>query len=221
MLLIKNGRVVDPVTNTDRKLDVLVDGAVITEVEQQIDPEACREKYGTDDVCVIDAEGLVVAPGLVDTHVHFRDPGFTYKEDIETGAEAAAYGGFTTVICMANTKPAVDNVETLEYIQRKGETTGIHVIQTATVTKDLKGKELVDMELLAEHGVKGRKVHPVIVRPALARRLAHQRLQLGIAARFAEVHIVDFGQPVEVQELVIDAVFQAVVALRDQPGHLH
>lgn len=72
MLLIKNGRVVDPVTNTDRKLDVLVDGAVITEVEQQIDPEACREKYGTDDVCVIDAEGLVVAPGLVDTHVHFE-----------------------------------------------------------------------------------------------------------------------------------------------------
>ena len=81
--------------------------------------------------------------------------GFTYKEDIETGAEAAAYGGFTTVICMANTKPAVDNVETLEYIQRKGETTGIHVIQTATVTKDLKGKELVDMELLAEHGAAG------------------------------------------------------------------
>lgn len=155
MLLIKNGRVVDPVTNTDRKLDVLVDGEVITEVEQQIDPEACREKYGTDDVCVIDAKGLVVAPGLVDTHVHFRDPGFTYKEDIETGAEAAAYGGFTTVICMANTKPAVDNVETLEYIQRKGETTGIHVIQTATVTKDLKGKELVDMELLAEHGAAG------------------------------------------------------------------
>lgn len=84
MLLIKNGRVVDPVTNTDRKLDVLVDGAVITEVEQQIDLEVCREKYGTDDVRVIDAEGLVVAPGLVDTHVHFRDPGFTYKEDIET-----------------------------------------------------------------------------------------------------------------------------------------
>lgn len=155
MLLIKNGRVVDPVTNTDRKLDVLVNGAVIAETADLIDVDMCREKYGTDDVRVIDAEGLVVAPGLVDTHVHFRDPGFTYKEDIETGAEAAAYGGFTTVICMANTKPAVDNVETLEYIQRKGETTGIHVIQTATVTKDLKGKELVDMELLAEHGAAG------------------------------------------------------------------
>ena len=155
MLLIKNGRVVDPVTNTDRKLDVLVDGAVITEVEQQIDPEACREKYGTDDICVIDAEGLVVAPGLVDTHVHFRDPGFTYKEDIITGAAAAAKGGFTSVVCMANTKPAVDNIETLEYIQKKGETTGIHVLQTASVTKELKGVELVDMEALANAGAVG------------------------------------------------------------------
>lgn len=124
MLLIKNGRVVDPVTNTDRKLDVLVDGAVIAETADLIDVDMCREKYGTEDVRVIDAEGLVVAPGLVDTHVHFRDPGFTYKEDIETGAEAAAYGGFTTVICMANTKPAVDNVETLEYIQKKGKRPG-------------------------------------------------------------------------------------------------
>ena len=92
MLLIKNGRVVDPVTNTDRKLDVLVDGAVIAETADLIDVDMCREKYGTEDVRVIDAEGLVVAPGLVDTHVHFRDPGFTYKEDIETGAEAAAFG---------------------------------------------------------------------------------------------------------------------------------
>ena len=134
MLLIKTGRVVDPVTNTDRKLDVLVDGAVITEVEQQIDPEACREKYGTDDVCGIDAEGLGVAPGLGDTHVHFRDPGFTNNEALITGEAAAAKGGFTSVVCMANTKPAVDNIETLEYIQKKGETTGIHVLQTAAVT---------------------------------------------------------------------------------------
>ena len=87
---------------------------------------------------IINAEGLIVAPGLMDTHVHFRDPGFTYKEDIITGAAAAAKGGFTSVVCMANTKPAVDNIETLEYIQKKGETTGIHVLQTASVTKELK-----------------------------------------------------------------------------------
>ena len=85
---------------------------------------------------VINAEGLIVAPGLMDTHVHFRDPGFTYKEDIITGAAAAAKGGFTSVVCMANTKPAVDNIETLEYIQKKGETTGIHVLQTESITKE-------------------------------------------------------------------------------------
>ena len=109
----------------------------------------------SDSIKIIDADGMIVAPGLVDTHVHFRDPGFTYKEDIITGAAAAARGGFTTVVCMANTKPAVDNVETLQYIQKKGETTGIHVMQTATVTKDLKGTELVDMEALADAGAAG------------------------------------------------------------------
>ncbi len=82
--------------------------------------------------------GLVVAPGLMDTHVHFRDPGFTYKEDIITGAAAAARGGFTSVVCMANTKPAVDNIETLEYIQKKGKTAGIHVMQTAACNQGIK-----------------------------------------------------------------------------------
>lgn len=147
MLLIKNARVVDPVSQTDEPLDVLVDGKVIKEVAKTI--------AATDAMQVIDATGLVLAPGLVDTHVHFRDPGFTYKEDIETGARAAARGGFTTVICMANTKPAVDNLETLKYIQEKGEKTGIHVLQTATVTKELKGRELVDMEALANAGAAG------------------------------------------------------------------
>ena len=91
----------------------------------------------------------------MDTHVHFRDPGFTYKEDINTGAAAAARGGFTMVVCMANTKPAVDNLDTLKYIQEKGAKTGIHVVQTATVTKELAGKELVDMNGLAAAGAAG------------------------------------------------------------------
>ena len=104
---------------------------------------------------VIDASGLVAAPGLVDVHVHFRDPGFTYKEDIHTGAAAAARGGFTTVVCMANTKPPVDNVETLEYILNEGKKTGIHVLQAAAVSKGLKGKELTDMAQLKAHGAVG------------------------------------------------------------------
>lgn len=157
MLLIKYGRVVDSVTKTDKKLDVLIEENIITKVAENIDVEEIAASSGVkpSDIQVIDASGLIVAPGLVDTHVHFRDPGFTYKEDIYTGAEAAAYGGFTTVICMANTKPAVDTVETLQYIQKKGEETGIHILQTATVTKDLKGKELVDMDVLAANGAAG------------------------------------------------------------------
>ena len=149
MILIKNGRVLDPVTQTDQVMDVLLGEEGILRAEEKI------EDLTEAEVQVIDACGLVVAPGLVDTHVHFRDPGYTYKEDIETGAAASARGGFTTVVCMANTKPAVDNLETLEYIQKKGEATKIHVLQDATITKDLKGKELVDMEELAAAGAAG------------------------------------------------------------------
>ncbi len=150
MLLIKNGRVVDPVSNTDKVMDVLIDNGTIIQTGDDISKD-----INSNDVEIIDATGLVVAPGLVDTHVHFRDPGFTYKEDINSGASSAAKGGFTMVVCMANTKPAVDNIETLQYIQEKGEKTGIHVLQTATITKGLAGKELVDMKTLAEHGAAG------------------------------------------------------------------
>lgn len=148
-IFIKNGRVVDSVTGTDEIMNIIIKDNIIEEVGHDISIDE------TDNVTVIDATGLVVAPGLMDTHVHFRDPGFTYKEDIITGAAAAARGGFTSVVCMANTKPAVDNIETLDYIQKKGETTGIHVMQTAAVTKELKGTELVDMDALADAGAVG------------------------------------------------------------------
>lgn len=148
-MFIKNGRVVDSVTGTDEIMNIIIKDNIIEEVGHDISIDE------TDNVTVIDATGLVVASGLMDTHVHFRDPGFTYKEDIITGAAAAARGGFTSVVCMANTKPAVDNIETLDYIQKKGETTGIHVMQTAAVTKELKGTELVDMDALADAGAVG------------------------------------------------------------------
>ena len=159
MILIKNGRIVDPVTETDAVHDILIADRKILSIEDEITAEDTKKYIGEAIIDtaleIIDAEGLVVAPGLVDAHVHFRDPGFTYKEDIYTGAAAAARGGVTTVICMANTKPAVDNVDTLHYIQQKGEETGINVLQTATVTKGMQGKELVDMELLASEGAAG------------------------------------------------------------------
>lgn len=153
-ILIKNGHVVDPVSGTDEVIDVFIRNNIIEKIGHDINVDDLNPA-DSDSIKIIDADGMIVAPGLVDTHVHFRDPGFTYKEDIITGAAAAARGGFTTVVCMANTKPAVDNVETLQYIQKKGETTGIHVMQTATVTKDLKGTELVDMEALADAGAAG------------------------------------------------------------------
>ena len=150
MILIKNGRIVDPVRQFDNIADILIDGKTIVKVGKNLEYDE-----NDNNLRVIDAGGLVVAPGLVDAHVHFRDPGFTYKEDIETGAKAAAKGGFTMVVCMANTKPAVDNVETLQYIQDKAAKTGIHILQASTITKGLHGKELVDMETMADAGACG------------------------------------------------------------------
>ena len=161
MLLIKNGRVVDPVTGTDEVLDVLIEDGRIVKVEKNLNCESEKAPVRSStegmegESRIIDATGLVVAPGLMDAHVHFRDPGFTYKEDIITGAAAAAKGGFTTVVCMANTKPVVDNVDTLKYVLEKGNTTGIHVLSAAAVTKGLGGSEMVDMETLAKAGAAG------------------------------------------------------------------
>lgn len=150
MILIKNGRIVDPVRQFDDIADILIDGKTIVKVGKNLEFDE-----NDSNLRVIDASGLVAAPGLVDAHVHFRDPGFTYKEDIETGAKAAAKGGFTMVVCMANTKPAVDNLETLKYIQDKAAKTGIHILQASTITKGLQGKEMVDMDAMANAGACG------------------------------------------------------------------
>ena len=150
MLVIKGGRIVDPGRQIDAVGDVWLDGGKIKKVVlggENLDS-------GTD-VQVIDASGKVVAPGLVDVHVHFRDPGFTYKEDIHTGAAAAAKGGFTTVVLMANTKPIVDNAETLNYVLEEGRKTGIHVLSTAAVSVGFKGQELTDMKALKAAGAAG------------------------------------------------------------------
>lgn len=150
MILIKNGRIVDPVRQFDDVADILIEGKNIVKVGKNLEFDE-----NDSNLRVIDASGLVAAPGLMDAHVHFRDPGFTYKEDIETGAKAAAKGGFTMVVCMANTKPAVDNLETLKYIQDKAAKTGIHILQASTITKGLQGKELVDMDAMAKVGACG------------------------------------------------------------------
>jgi dihydroorotase len=107
------------------------------------------------DVEIIDATGLAAMPGLIDVHSHFRDPGFEYKEDILTGAKAAAAGGYTTVVLMCNTKPTVDNVETLTYVLEKGKKTDIKVESCGSVTYGLKGEELTDFDALIKAGAVG------------------------------------------------------------------
>lgn len=146
-ILIKNGHVVDPVTKTDAVKDVLIVDSKIERVADEIAAKGDEE--------VIDAKGLTLAPGLMDAHVHFRDPGFTAKEDIHTGAKAAARGGVTRVVMMANTNPHIDNFDTLKYVLDKGRETGIKVLTCANVTMGMKGKEIVDMEGLADAGAAG------------------------------------------------------------------
>ncbi|MCD8082683.1 MAG: dihydroorotase [Clostridiales bacterium] len=161
MLYIKNGRVLDPKTGTDGVMDLIVDQGRIVAMGADLAGEG-RPVSGTQmsagdasGLTVIDADGMMVAPGLIDVHVHFRDPGFTYKEDIQSGAKAAAAGGFTTVIMMGNTRPPVDNVETLEYVIREGKKAAIHVLPCANISMGMKGQELTDMETLKAHGAVG------------------------------------------------------------------
>lgn len=154
MLLLENGYLIDPASGTEGYRDILIDGDRIFRIMPQgaMRQEAAGHAGGAE---IVDLNGQCVAPGLVDVHVHFRDPGFTYKEDICTGARAAARGGFTSVVLMANTRPAVDDTETLRYVIDKGRKTGIHVYTCANVTKGLGGKELTDMETLSTHGAVG------------------------------------------------------------------
>jgi len=145
-MLIKNGFLINPSTNTEELADIRVENGLICEIGQLT---ANKNEE------VMDISGLTIAPGLIDTHIHFRDPGFTYKEDLHTGSLAAAKGGFTSVICMANTKPVVDNVETLTDILERAKSEDIHIYQTTAITKGLGGKEMNDLEALKNAGACG------------------------------------------------------------------
>ena len=145
-MLIKGGRVIDPSSGTDRVTDIYIKNGEIELIGDGGDL--------TDDE-VIDATGLIVAPGLVDVHVHFRDPGQTGKETLHTGAKAAAAGGYTSVVCMANTLPAVDTADTLRDILDRASEERIHIYQTAALTVGREGRELVDMEELHRKGAAG------------------------------------------------------------------
>lgn len=185
MLLIENGYMIDPKSGREGNFDILTEDGRIKRIGRKLRQEltaAERKKCR-----VLDAEGLLVAPGLVDVHVHFRDPGFTHKEDILTGARAAARGGVTTVVLMANTKPTVDTEETLRYVLDKGGTTDIHVETCANVTLGMKGQELVDMDMLAAAGAVGFTDDGIpIMDAAIVRAAMEKAAQLDMPVSFHE-----------------------------------
>ena len=147
MIILKSGTMIDPKSEFIGKRDIAIEGERIVKIAEDIPV--------TETDTVYDCTDKYIGPGLVDVHVHFRDPGFTYKEDILSGAKAAAKGGVTSVILMANTKPAVDNAETIQYIIEKGKQTGLHIYTCANVTKGMQGKELNDFDSLLEAGAIG------------------------------------------------------------------
>ena len=144
-LLIKGGYIVDPSQNFEGMADLLIEDGKIFKVEKNIAPSGEEE--------VIDARSMVVSPAFVDPHAHLRDPGFTYKEDIESGSRAAVFGGFTAVVSMPNTYPETDNPAIIEYQRLKAEKVGlIRLFPAGAITKGRKGKELTEFGALKEAG---------------------------------------------------------------------
>lgn len=143
-ILIKNGHVIDPANKIDEELDILIDGKKIIEVKKNITETSDKE---------IDAKGKYVVPGLIDMHVHLREPGYEYKEDIVSGTKAAVMGGVTSVLCMPNTNPVCDNKAVVSYIISKAQKEGYaNVFPVGTISKGMQGKELSEMGDLKDAG---------------------------------------------------------------------
>lgn len=144
-LIIKNGRVIDPENKIDGRFDLVIENGLIAEIGKKITDSKTAEQ--------IDAKGAIVAPGFIDLHVHFREPGFEYKETILTGSQAAAAGGFSSVCCMANTNPVNDNGAVTSSIIKKAKEAGlVNVFPIGAVTKNLEGKELAEIGELKSQG---------------------------------------------------------------------
>jgi len=136
-LLIKNGHIIDAKTGLDKVSDILIEDGTVAQIENEIDSTGCE---------IIEAKGMYVIPGLVDAHCHLRDPGFEYKEDIESGTRSAAKGGFTSIACMPNTNPVLDNEAMIMYVLNKAKSDGIvNVYPIGAVSKGLKGEELSEI----------------------------------------------------------------------------
>ena len=168
-VVIKNGHVIDPASNTSAPLDVLIIGDRIARIGTDL--------RGSE---VLDATGCIVCPGLVDIHVHFREPGFESKETIATGSRAAARGGVTSVVTMPNTKPPIDNAGMIEFCNRRArETACIKVWPSAAATKGREGVEMTDIVHYAmPYGVLGLAVHKLVVAKKLEQIFEFRRRKL-------------------------------------------
>lgn len=145
LLLIQKGTVINPADQTETVADVLVEDGIIKKI-------APKQKVKADRV--VDASGCYVMPGFIDMHVHLRDPGQEHKETVETGARAAACGGFTTIVAMPNTKPVVDNADVVNYVHNKASDMRlVNILQTGAVTRGQRGEELSDIEAMVEAGI--------------------------------------------------------------------
>ena len=145
-IIIHNGRVIDPANRRDKRADLVIVDGRITEKSAIRDPRSAIEE--------IDASGLIVAPGLIDMHVHLREPGFGHKETIESGARAAAAGGFTTIVCMPNTSPVADTPSTIAWIKERAAAAAcVNVLPTGAISKNISGEELGPIGSLAQAGV--------------------------------------------------------------------
>jgi dihydroorotase len=143
-LLIKGGKVIDPANDINDIMDVLIQDGRIKEVGQDL---------ADGDAEVIDAQGKLVCPGFIDMHVHLREPGFEYKEDIASGTRAAAAGGFTTICCMPNTDPVIDNATVASFVRERARKSGVvNVLPIGSISKRQEGKELSEMAELVEAG---------------------------------------------------------------------
>ncbi|MEW6455239.1 MAG: dihydroorotase [Acidobacteriota bacterium] len=169
-LLIKNGRLIDPCSNIDDTLDILIEDGKIKEIKEKIQDKEAE---------VIDATRLVVCPGFIDIHTHLREPGREDEETIESGSQAAAAGGFTSICCMANTEPPNDKKEVTEFILRRSKEIGIvNVFPVASVTKGLKGEEITEMAELKENGAVAFSDDGVSVKDSLVLRRAMEWIKM-------------------------------------------
>jgi len=151
--IIRNGRIIDPTNKRDEIADLYISNGKIARSKSEIRAELTR-RSGKSEIKEIDAKGLIVAPGLIDMHVHLREPGFSHKETIESGARAAAAGGFTTIVCMPNTSPVADNPSTIALIKdRAAKVACVNVLPAGSISKGLAGEELAPIGSLAKAGV--------------------------------------------------------------------